>query len=290
MTKHLFKGYDPEVLERLHQVQVQMLKDVLRVCDKYDISCFLVYGTAIGAVRHGGFIPWDDDIDVGMLREDFNKFCEVFPHELEDEYELLTPLKDHRYACTVSHIQRKNTTFITEVSKDLKCHLGIFMDIFPFDAVPKSIKEQNRILRKTTFYGKLLFLSGTGNPHIPYSGILYHVLHFLCILIHYGLRIFHLTPDKIYRKFLKASTAYNLDKNIEYVTSYEYTGSIKDKIKKEELFPLKKVSFETIDAYIPNNNDEFLRKVYGDYMKIPPENERINHAPLVIEFINNKQC
>ena len=283
MSNGIYTAYEPDTLQRLHDVQVQMLKDILRVCDKYSIPCFLIYGTAIGAVRHGGFIPWDDDIDVGMLREDFDKFCEIFPRELNSEYELLTPLIDNRYACTVCHVQKKGTTFISEVSKDLKCHLGIFMDIFPFDAVPDTHEDQKKILRKTTFYGKLLFLSGTGNPHIPYTGIIYHILHFGCLLIHFLLKIFQITPDKLYKKFLKACTLYN-NRQCEYVTSYEYTGSIKDKIKKEELFPLQKVPFESIEAYIPKNNDEFLTKVYGEYMKVPPESKRINHAPLVITF------
>ena len=69
-----------------------------------------------------------------------------------------------------------------------------------------------------------------------------------------------------------------------YVTSYEYTGCLKDKIKKADLLPLKKVPFESIETYIPANNDEFLKKVYGDYMQIPPVEKRVNHAPLVIQF------
>lgn len=283
MSHVLYKQYDPLVLKKLQGVQTQMLKDVLDVCEKYDLPCFLIYGTAIGAVRHKGFIPWDDDIDVGMLRKDYDRFLEVFDQELRDHYEVLTPETDSRYACTVTHIQRKNTVFITEMTKNLKCNCRIFMDIFPFDNVPNSTKEQNRLLKKSTLYGKLLFLSGSGSPHIPYSGILYHVMHLGCMLIHGLLKLFHITPPFLYRRFKKVSTAFN-DKDYEYVTSYEYTGCIKDKIKKSDILPLKKVPFENIYAYIPANNDAFLKKVYGDYMQIPPEEERVNHAPLVIQF------
>ena len=72
------KAYEPAILEKLHQVQLQILADFIEVCDKYELPYFVVYGTAIGAVRHHGFIPWDDDIDVAMLRGDYDKFCKCF--------------------------------------------------------------------------------------------------------------------------------------------------------------------------------------------------------------------
>ena len=92
---------------------MEILSDFIGVCQKYNLTYFVVYGTAIGAVRHSGFIPWDDDIDVGMLREDYNKFFEVFQDELGEKYNLLTPEIDGRYACTVTHIQRKGTKFVS---------------------------------------------------------------------------------------------------------------------------------------------------------------------------------
>lgn len=94
---------------------------LLQVCEKYKLPYFAVYGTAIGAVRHAGFIPWDDDIDVGMLRVDYDKFMEIFSKEMSDKYNLLTPQIDGQYSCTVTHIQRKNTKFVSEVTQNLKC-------------------------------------------------------------------------------------------------------------------------------------------------------------------------
>ena len=136
------KQYDEIVLKKLHGVQVEMLHDFAQVCEKYKLPYFAVYGTAIGAVRHAGFIPWDDDIDVGMLRVDYDKFMEIFSKEMSDKYNLLTPQIDGRYSCTVTHIQRKNTKFVSEVTQNLKCEQCIFMDIFPFDYVPRDRKKQ----------------------------------------------------------------------------------------------------------------------------------------------------
>ena len=149
------KGYEPEVLERLHGVLLEILGDFIRVCEKYGLTYFAAYGTAIGAVRHQGFIPWDDDIDVGMPRKDYDRFFEVFQQELGEKYALLTPEIDNRYACTVTHIQKKGTKFISEMSQDLKCEQCIFMDIFPFDYVANDEKSQRKQARRTAFWGKL---------------------------------------------------------------------------------------------------------------------------------------
>lgn len=279
------RKYDEKVLAKLHDVQLGILSDFIKVCDKYDFQYFVVYGTAIGAVRHQGFIPWDDDIDVAMLREDYDKFCKVFQKELGKDYNLLTPEIDGRYACTVTHIQKKGTKFISESSQDLKCEQGIFMDIFPLDYVAADKKEALRQARNSNILGRLLFLSGTAYPVIPYKGAKGKMAGYACWIIHYVLKLLRIKPRFLYRKYISVVTKYNnnSDKS-EYVTSFEYAGGLKDCVKKKELFPLKKVPFENLEVNIPANNHEFLTKVYGDYMKIPPKEERVNHMPLVIQF------
>lgn len=279
------KQYDKEVLDKLHAVQVEMLKDFAQVCEKHGLSYFAVYGTAIGAVRHAGFIPWDDDIDVGMLRSDYDKFMKIFPKEMKEKYNLLTPQIDGRYSCTVTHIQRKGTKFVSEVTKDLKCEQCIFMDIFPFDYVPQDRKKQISQSRKANILGKLLFLSGNPNPVIEYDGIKGETMALACRLIHIILKLFRVKPECLYKKYIKNATKYNMSSERgRYVTSFEYVGGLKDKIVAKDIFPLKKVPFEDIEINLPNNNDKFLKKVYGDYMKLPPEDQRVNHMPLIIQF------
>ena len=278
------KGYEPEVLERLHGVLLEILGDFIRVCEKYGLTYFAAYGTAIGAVRHQGFIPWDDDIDVGMPRKDYDRFFEVFQQELGEKYALLTPEIDNRYACTVTHIQKKGTKFISEMSQDLKCEQCIFMDIFPFDYVANDEKSQRKQARRTAFWGKLLFLAGTAYPVIPLKGIAGRLAGCACKMIHFFLKLFRIAPRTLYRKYLKAATAYNQDEGKEYVTSFECADCLKDKIREKEIYPVQKVKFEYLEINLPANNDEILRKVYGDYMQLPPEDQRVNHMPLVIDF------
>lgn len=279
------RTYQPEVLDKLHHVQLEILRDFIRICEKYDLTYFVVYGTAIGAVRHGGFIPWDDDIDVAMLREDYNKFFEVFQNELGGQYNLLTPEIDGRYACTVTHIQKKGTKFVSEASQDLKCEQCIFMDIFPLDYVAADKKAAIRQGRKANILGRLLFLAGTAYPVVPYKGLKKVIAGIICKIVHCTLNVCRITPTWLYEKYIETVTKYNdSNEKSEYITSFEYIGCLKDKIRKKDLFPMKKVQFENLQVNIPANNHEFLTKVYGDYMTLPPENQRINHMPLIIDF------
>ena len=148
------RTYEPEVLKRLQQTELEILKDFASVCDKYKLPYFVVYGTAIGAVRHHGFIPWDDDTDVAMLRKDYDRFLEVVDQELGDKYKILTPEIDKNYAGSVTHLQRKGTKFVPEFSKDLKCDMCIDLDIFPLDHVAMDPKKAKIQELKALFWGK----------------------------------------------------------------------------------------------------------------------------------------
>lgn len=277
------KPYDPEILEKLHKVQIEILNDFAGVCKKHNLPYFAIYGTAIGAVRHKGFIPWDDDIDVGMLREDYERFLIIAKKELAEKYDIMTPIDDHDYACTVTHLQRKNTKFVPYILKHEPYKMCIDLDIFPFDNVPDDEKAAKRQQREAVFWGRLLFLIGTGQVVIDIDGWKGKVAEIICYIIHTVLRLFRVSPEKIYRKFKKTAMRYD-DNKTKYVTSYEYAGGVKDKIVRDELFPVKDVVFEDTMIALPANNHEFLEKVYGDYMKIPPKEQQINHFPYMIQF------
>ncbi|MCP1101375.1 lipopolysaccharide cholinephosphotransferase [Aequitasia blattaphilus] len=278
-----FEEYDKEILDKLHKTQIEILNEFKRICKKHDLNYFIAYGSAIGAVRHRGFIPWDDDIDVAMPRKDYMKFMSLAKKELADKYFLMTPEIDKRYACTVTHLEMKGTIFVSEMNQDLKCEQGIFMDIFPLDFVAENkVKEKWQGL-STNFWGRLLFLSGTAYPIVPVKGVFGLVLRYLCVIIHYMLKLFHISPAWIYKRFQKSSMS-SYRKGGTYVTSFEYAGAIKDKVKYKDLFPLKEVKFEDTTVNIPSNNHEFLTKVYGDYLKMPPVHKRVNHMPIIIGF------
>lgn len=287
MKHNMSEPYEKTVLNKLHEVQMEILNDFAYVCQKNKLSFFGIYGTAIGAVRHKGFVPWDDDIDVGMLREDYELFLKIIDKEMGDKYQLMTPLRNKEYACTVTHLQRRGTRFVPVHMKDLKCKLGINIDIFPFDVVAPTRKGQFLQNLGTLFWGKLLFLKGTSEPLIPFEGLAGKVMSVVCKGIHELLTIFRIKTSWLYKNYEKCARKYN-ESGGKYISSFEYGGCIKDKVLKSGIFPIKEVEFENGKIPLPNNNDEFLKKVYGDYMKIPQKEKQINHCPYVLQFEGEK--
>lgn len=279
------KEYEPEVLEKLHNLQLEMLKDLQQICDKYDLQYFAVFGTALGAVRHGGFIPWDDDIDVGMLRKDYDIFIRVVEKEMGDKYQIMTPEIDKNYACCVTKFQRKGTKFISYFSDKLDCEQCIFIDIFPFDYIAKTKKKAKRQQLITLFFDRLIYLCGSAHPIIPYTGVKYYLAAGICWCTHYITKLFHLSPKIIYQAFVKQCTKNNMQ-NTDRVTSFGDGSSLKYHSTVSKMFPLKEIPFENMTIKVMNNNDEHLRRTYGDYMTLPPVEQRVNHAPYIIEFGN----
>ena len=207
------KPYEPETLERLHKVHVEMLKDFQQVCKKHNLQYFAVYGTAIGAVRHQGFIPWDDDIDVGMLRDDFEKFMTIAEEELGEHYGVMSPAKTKQSAGSVVKLSRERELFLSQISqKILDTNSVSFWIFFPFDFAAPTEKLRKRQLFKTTYLDRLIYLCGTAYPLIPLNGIMGKAASGICWMVHYVLKIFHVSPRFLYQCFEKESVKYNMQK------------------------------------------------------------------------------
>lgn len=103
----MYRQYEPEVLKRLQREELEVLREFVRICNKYDIQYFAVFGTCIGAIRHKGFIPWDDDMDFGMLREEYERFCKVAPKEMGDRFGLAGPDCKEKFYNFVSKFYKK---------------------------------------------------------------------------------------------------------------------------------------------------------------------------------------
>lgn len=285
--KYERRGYEPEVLKRLQETQLEILKDFAAVCEKHGLPYFVVYGTAIGAVRHQGFIPWDDDTDVAMMRKDYEKFLKIAPKEMGEKYKLLTPEIDKNYACNVTHLQRKGTKFVAEFSKDMKCDLCIDLDIFPLDGLAPTKKKAKRQAFTAMVYGKLLFLCGTPHPVINLEGFAGTAAGAVCAAVHYVMKLFHVSPRFLYRRFERAARKYEYMET-KYVTTFAGMNPLKKRLRRDGIFPLQKVPFEDTEVYLPHNNHEFLTAVYGDYMQVPPVEKQVNHIPYILQFENEK--
>lgn len=277
------KQYDENELIRLKQIEIDILRDIIAVCEKHNIRYFAVYGTLIGAMRHEGFIPWDDDLDIGMCREDYNKFKAVFDKEMGDKYIFATPSTLKGYCSSVTKVMLKGTRFVPSFSKNMKCELGIHVDIFIFDRAEKESKRLRWDVLRSRFCAQLLFLVGSPNPIIDNTSLIGKIEVVVCKLIHYLISWIPGLPQLLYRGIDDIGKKSN-GKCGHYLTSFFDNVPLKEIAPVEEIFPLKMAKFEGMNINIPANPNAVLTRLYGDYMQLPPVEERVNHCADTLDF------
>ena len=274
-------------LRQTQLVQLKILKYVHNICEKNNINYWLDGGTLLGAVRHKGFIPWDDDLDIAMLRKDYEKFLEIAKKELPNDMFLQNIFTEKYYTRPFTRIRDKYSTynFHDGESINTKIHKGIFIDLFPFDYVPK-----NLFLRKVQviFYYFLRILKLECNPDSLKLIKKSNNKKFLIILVSAIMTLGKIIPKRIYfslynltnKLFYKLSPSEDIGDGL--VNPTYYFKSIRNISK---IFPLKKMTFEDNEFFIPNDYKYYLETLYGDYMKLPPEEDRKVHAVDIFPFI-----
>ena len=265
-----YKEYDKETLDRLHQVELEILDDFKKICSENNLIYFLTGGTMLGAIRHKGFIPWDDDIDVGMPRSDYNKFIQIGQKALGDKYYLDCFEYNKNYYLPFAKIRKNNTIF--DEGQDFLVNKGIYIDIIPFENVEKinmSLKIRAIIVRnimETMFYkNNLRPLKKTRRPLLV---LLFSILSKKRLM-------------KIQHYFLTKCK----NDNSKYINalggSYNY---LKETNLRSDIVPVKDVFFEKRKYSGMNNADVYLSKLFGNYMELPPVSKRVNHVPKKISF------
>ena len=284
--------YTPETLRKLWDVEEDIYQEFTRICDKYDLRYFCAYGTALGAIRHQGFIPWDDDMDMGMPREDYETFLKVAPAELGEKYELLEARRTKGYVLPFAKLTRKDTTFVEATDQDRTYHSGIFIDIFPFDLIHEDKQRRNKVLHRAWILARLCVLSEYKHPKLPQgmSPAMRTVAHLGCSVIHYGLRLLGQSNKKLHQRYVDT-----LAKPAQEGCCKLYTDAVlyrfEDNYGQEDvcyaadtLFPAATVPYDGMTVAVPGDWHTYLRRTYGDYMELPPEDKRHCHFPSVLDF------
>lgn len=276
MTPKGKKIMDANTLNHLHLVQLEMLDEIDRLCTKHGLSYWLDSGSALGAIRHGGFIPWDDDVDLGMMREDYDKFVAIAKEEMSSDYVVQDNSTEPKYSNFHIKIRKLNTIYPQSYNSEYK-YRGIQLDIFPFDYVPdnspKTVKRCEKIQKYRNFCDKVSWDGKSPNP-----------------IKRLAMRILKLIPISAYRNHFEHSCQKYNAIPTDYVTSHTYRMQ-RTKIrifKTEDLIPIKRIKFEDREYSIMNNPDAYLTTMYKDYMTLPPEDKRICH--LVGEVIFDTTC
>lgn len=262
-------------LRKVQLVEIEILKEIYRICNKHNLRCFLWYGTLLGALRHDGFIPWDDDIDLAMPEEDYDQFIQFAKTEMGKDFFLHSIETDKNYFPDFIRIRRNNTIYIPDVYRNTNfIHNGLWIDVMPlhYARSDSSLTEKAKfwILRKV--FRPLTAIKVLG---VKKQSIFAKV----CEKIARKMNIYTLQRmnDRVARSckrengkfYVCEGTSMNMHR---YYYPVEYFG---DGVMH---------TFEGLQCRIPNESDKLLRQVYGDYMQLPPEEERVGHLPTICDL------
>lgn len=251
-------------LNEVKKIEIDILNYLKQICEENNLTYFLSYGSLLGAVRHKGFIPWDDDIDIVMPRNDYNKFLEFFKNN-NTKYKLINHQFDKKYIHLFSKLVDDN--YICKEENIIDQNYGIFIDIFPLEGAGRSEKEAIKTCKKFEFYQKLIWYNLL--KKFPKSdNKIKDIFRFIFYLYS---KVFGV--EKSHKKYNKFVKKYNYDDN-EYL-SVNYAYKI---LSKKEIGKGTKVFFEGEEYNTFNNYHNVLVKQFGNsYMQLPPESERITH-------------
>lgn len=263
-------------LEEIHSRTLDLMDHIHNLCDSNGLSYYLHYGTLIGAVRHNGFIPWDDDFDIAMKREDFDKFCSIVENAHHPYYRLCNRANTENYYYGIPRYVDTRYKYVSKLSCIKEAEMGIFVDIYPLDNLGNTPEEAKRIKQQVLKLNtEFIIYMNWRSTRAWYYTIPRIPLHIYYRLKH-G-RKFWLKVDDLVRESIKKLT--NESDEIIGLACWDAT-----------VWPLRKEwfdepvlhSFEDRQYWIPKEYDSILRQIYGDYMKLPPESERIPHHPYII--------
>ena len=275
---HKSKRYDNETLKHLQKVQKMMLKDFIKICEDNDILYFAIGGTLLGTIRHGGFIPWDDDIDLLMFRKDFEKLNKIMGENPNEKYSLFNVLNEETYHYTWARFNLKNTEIREWWADQVDYKPNIFMDIFIMDNIPDN-KIKRFIHRWRSF---------TLNQLVQYSLIKFEnesrAKEIIQHLAYYILKIIPISPMTIKKRCVKIYMKYE---DIECKEVCDFPSLMNMPIyNPKDFLPVKKLKFDDIEINVPKDYDKILTKLYGNYMELPPEDKRFRPAPEKLDFGN----
>lgn len=269
---------EKELLRKVQMTQFEIAKEIRRVCDENGIRYFLSGGTFLGAVRHKGFIPWDDDMDMAMLREDYERFCVIAPEKLKPQFAWQDWYTDENYSLPFGKVVKRNTIYLEGKKTARLKENGFYVDVFPIDPVPEDADRRAALAAKLLKTYRTKLMKSGYQPWIDNGVFLWKKR--LGYLYYQMLSLFT-NQQKLAEDYdtlacsVKSSgwmcEQYPLSQPIYYeasvfaeIAEYDFEGE----------------KFTGVQDY-----DKYLTTLYGDYMQLPPEDQRENRHQIVeIDF------
>lgn len=282
-----YKKYNDADIKKLQADMLVVYKKFDELCRKYSIKYFAIGGTLLGAVRHSGYIPWDDDIDLCMLKEDYDKFLKI-PKEEFSDYGLYAPeINPGDYYSFVTKFYLKDSRFISDVAAMSGVdYMGIFVEVFVFYNIPDDKKIIKRAERKVKYLKALYSVVACKKIAVLSGGISGKLIHFIKAVIKLCAKILRITPAKVAKAHTDYLSRYD---NVDTKTVVG-CGDEFHIYKKSAFEDIKRVKFEDTLMPIPVDYEEYLLEVYGkNYMQLPDESKRWNQAAKYIRFIDKSK-
>lgn len=259
-------------LDCIKQAELSALIEFDRICKKYNLKYSLIYGTLLGAIRHKGFIPWDDDIDVCMLRADYEKFREIVSDEISEGFFYQSHKTDPEYYHLFDKIRVDETIYKENYLAKHNIHHGVYIDIFPFDNIPDSIWKQKLQLLHYQFYRVGLMVRYLD---VGYRKGLKKVLSSLLAMLYKPFSL-----DYLYNSAENIAQKYN-HKTCKNVFIFADSIGCNSTCSIKSFDHILSIPFETIEASAIGNYEEYLSNQYGNYTELPPPEERFPKHHLV---------
>lgn len=280
-------------LNEFHNVLLELLVEFDRICRKQNIKYSLAYGTLIGAVRHKGFIPWDDDVDVMLTRKEYKRFCQACLKELDNKFFLQTKITEPDYPYNIARIRKNDTTMIYDKWEKAGFHQGIYIDIYPIDNIPdnkfKRFVQKWSIIMLTPIRitsNKVIYFNGGTSSNKRLKNILYYILR--C----FPRKVCGKIEDRVIEKYNSHKTSKSsliCEGQLLLHPSKDTTPFDNDIMEQYTELDFDGHKFMSVEKY-----HDLLILLYGDYMQLPPEDKRgMFHNPKVydtgksyLEYIN----
>lgn len=263
-----------ELLRKVQLTQLEIAKEIRRVCRENGIRYFLADGSFLGAVRHQGFIPWDDDMDFGMLRADYERFMQIAPEKLKPEYCVQSWYTDPNYGLPFGKVMKKNTIYLEGKKTNRLKENGFYVDIFPFDYVPEEEASRQALAGRLLKIYRIILMQCGYRPWMENGKVNWKKrLGYL----YYQLLTVGKTRDQLIREYDALAKA------------CPETGMVCEQsaLPKPDYYPAslfteyEEYAFEDTEFCGVKNYHGYLGALYGEYMQLPPEDQRENRHQIV---------
>lgn len=260
-------------LENLQKKELELLHEVTNIIKELGLKYYAIGGTCLGAIRHKGFIPWDDDIDIVLPRDDYDVLKKHLQSKKSDKYSIMSYEVSQHYTPIFFKYFDINTTFVGQNHVKYKdTYTGVFIDIMPLDGAPESNLIKNILLIKRKVYLKLNILRRYQQANGIMDKIIYQIIK-RKPLDHYSYKM-----DMLLKKYTLTNTK---------TVSFPWRRKERMFLPRDYFGDGVDVPFENTSIHVPEKYDAYLKFEFGDYMKLPPKEQQVSHPAAIFDLNNS---